>query len=739
MDQLILFTDADFGGEHKHVFDRAPTLHLILPGPEGDPPIDVDGDFPDGVSSIAILGGNWQFFREENLVSPFPVVLGPGLYRFVGDVKLVNDQIRSMTTVDADPTILGDALGSHLILFEHAGFRGRHQHVFEPIADLDLVGFDDIASSMVVETGNWSVFSDTQFDGSFPAQPVFGPGVYPWVVAAGIANDAISSLEPSDLPATIANVVDDEVLIFQYGDLFGPHRHVFAPEPNLNADDDDFFNDRVGSLAVLAGDWSFYSDANFDALDNVFPIGPGPYPDLATIDVLPDDMSSLRPAVQAAVTFGDGITGEVILFTDAGFRGAHRHVFDAEVDLNSDDDDGFNDAVSSIAVISGNWRFFRNSGFDDDYPVVLGPGLYPWVPDVSIRNDDLSSLQVTEMKATAAGSPLTAHVMLFEHAAFRGEHRHVLVPEPDLAADGGSFDDIASSIAVVSGVWELCDDPDFEAPFGARIGPGLYPSTDDAGIPNDALTSLRPSGDPTANGTPLEAHVLLFEHAGLRGAHKHVFGAEPDLNAADDDAFNDATSSIAVLLNQWFTYRDAGFLEPFDVTLGQGLFRSVTEVGIANDAMSSLQVARQRIQFTGQATINIASGQLPDPVVDPLSMTFLFDSVTRDLTVETPFPTLSLDDKATLSYDRSDAGTFPADGEVTVPNLTVTLNAVGLPISDDATISLATGTATSPTGRYIVVGSPADAGGNATLVAAGQLEGDDFSIQIVGAFTPRPA
>jgi hypothetical protein len=69
----------------------------------------------------------------------------------------------------------------------------------------------------------------------------------------------------------------------------------------------------------------------------------------------------------------------------------------------------------------------------------------------------------------------------------------------------------------------------------------------------------------------------------------------------------------------------------------------------------------------------------------------------------------------------------------------VTLNAVGLPISDDATISLTTGTATSPTGRYVITGSPADAAGNTTLVAAGQVEGDDFSIQIVGAFTPRPA
>ena len=111
------------------------------------------------------------------------------------------------------------------------------------------------------------------------------------------------------------------MLIFQYGDFFGPHRHVLAGEPNLGADDDSSFNDMVGSLVVLAGNWSFYSDWDFLALYNVFPAGPGTYPDLAMIDVLPDDMSSLRPAVPAQVTEGQDITGQVILFGNAASAG----------------------------------------------------------------------------------------------------------------------------------------------------------------------------------------------------------------------------------------------------------------------------------------------------------------------------------------------------------------------------------------------------------------------------------
>ena len=38
------------------------------------------------------------------------------------------------------------------------------------------------------------------------------------------------------------------------------------------------------------------------------------------------------------------------------------------------------------------------------------------------------------------------------------------------------------------------------------------------------------------------AHVILFENAQFHGQHKHVFRAEPNLNAADDNFFNDKVS-----------------------------------------------------------------------------------------------------------------------------------------------------------------------------------------------------
>ena len=154
-----------------------------------------------------------------------------------------------MQAVPQEATISGDPFNGHVVLFEDANFRGQHAHIFQPEKDLSVLGFDNITSSIVVESGNWSFYFDDQFDGSYAQQPIFGPGIYPWVEAVGISNDSISSLQQSTSTATNSNAVDNEVIIFQYGNFYGPHRHVFAPESNLNASDDNFFNDNVDRLS----------------------------------------------------------------------------------------------------------------------------------------------------------------------------------------------------------------------------------------------------------------------------------------------------------------------------------------------------------------------------------------------------------------------------------------------------------------------------------------------------------
>lgn len=92
------------------------------------------------------------------------------------------------------------------------------------------------------------------------------------------------------------------------------------------------------------------------------------------------------------------VPGRVLLFEDRGFGGRYKDIQSADPDLTASDAGYFNDKVSSIVVLSGNWQFCRDVRFAGPYQkngraIVLPPGMYSFVGDVGISNDDLSSLK----------------------------------------------------------------------------------------------------------------------------------------------------------------------------------------------------------------------------------------------------------------------------------------------------------------------------------------------------------
>ena len=93
----------------------------------------------------------------------------------------------------------------------------------------------------------------------------------------------------------------------------------------------------------------------------------------------------------------DGEPGRVFLFEHNEYEGRFKMVENSNEDLTSQDGAFFNDRVSSIVIVKGNWCFYKNSNFSQPYmyngrPVVLDPGMYHDVTKVDIENDDLSSL-----------------------------------------------------------------------------------------------------------------------------------------------------------------------------------------------------------------------------------------------------------------------------------------------------------------------------------------------------------
>jgi Beta/Gamma crystallin len=122
------------------------------------------------------------------------------------------------------------------------------------------------------------------------------------------------------------------------------------------------------------------------------------------------------------------------------------------------------------------------------------PGGYPFVTNVGISNDDMSSLEPVNQSATVRNPALIQEgVILFEHANYHGAHKHVLRDEANLnASDDHFFNDKVSSFIVFSGQWEFFRDYDFQNPYGVVLSKDIYSFVENVGIKNDDMSSLRP-------------------------------------------------------------------------------------------------------------------------------------------------------------------------------------------------------------------------------------------------------
>jgi hypothetical protein len=92
---------------------------------------------------------------------------------------------------------------------------------------------------------------------------------------------------------------------------------------------------------------------------------------------------------------------QVILFEDAYYHGEHKHVFVAEPNFRQD----FNQQVSSLVVLNGNWAFYVDPNFQTPNPPIFGPGLYPDLslyPNLPAGIKNMSSLQPVDAEPTVS-------------------------------------------------------------------------------------------------------------------------------------------------------------------------------------------------------------------------------------------------------------------------------------------------------------------------------------------------
>lgn len=305
--EIILFEHDNFHGRHKHVYRAEPNLNYWE-----------DFFFNDKTSSIVVIEGNWELFVDANFIAPFSVVLGPGLYTltYLNELGITNDSISSLrpTTSPANYNNhrLPPPVENHAILFTHINLHGSHKHVFtaEPnLNNSDEIppffggGFDfglpithpfhpynayfnDRTSSVIVLMGLWTFYEHAGYVNQ--VGPALGVGVH-----LTVPNDIISSLRPVAADPTKQ---PKQIVLFEHRDFRGMHKHLFRDEPNLNQvipDFDNFFNDRISSIAVRSGQWQCFEHANYTGIAYP-PLNPGCYRWLENFGFRNDDISSVN-------------------------------------------------------------------------------------------------------------------------------------------------------------------------------------------------------------------------------------------------------------------------------------------------------------------------------------------------------------------------------------------------------------------------------------------------------------
>ncbi len=196
------------------------------------------------------------------------------------------------------------ASAGEITLFTDSDFRGARITLDRDAYNLNDMGFNDRASSIMVRSGVWQVCDDRDFRGTCAE---FGPGEY-----RGLQNfnDRISSVREisrgggydrddrrggpgwrGERDERRGDWRDerggrDAVQLFSGQRFEGPAVSVSGDVRSLN---DVGFNDRAGSIVIYEGRWEFCEHGDFRGQCVVF--GPGRYPFLEGMN---NRISSMR-------------------------------------------------------------------------------------------------------------------------------------------------------------------------------------------------------------------------------------------------------------------------------------------------------------------------------------------------------------------------------------------------------------------------------------------------------------
>jgi len=161
--------------------------------------------------------------------------------------------------------VLGTQAFAQVTFYENEGFRGRMFTTSKPVGDFARIGFNDRASSVVVDGGRWEACEDARFGGHCT---VLRKGSYESLRGMGL-DDRISSVRPVNAHAQYGNEAPEPLAAPTYDYRRRPNERVYEA--------------RVTSVREVRGPpqercWtehhpgseSHHGDANGNATDGAF-------------------------------------------------------------------------------------------------------------------------------------------------------------------------------------------------------------------------------------------------------------------------------------------------------------------------------------------------------------------------------------------------------------------------------------------------------------------------------------
>ncbi|MDD3935929.1 beta/gamma crystallin-related protein [Rhodoferax sp.] len=289
-----------------------------------------------------------------------------------------------------------------------------------------------------------------------------------------------------------------------------------------------------------------------------------------------------------AVAVASQAMAQVTFFEQDNFRGRS---FTTERQVGNFERFGFNDRASSVVVARESWEVCEDTQFGGRC-AVLQPGQYPSLSAMGL-NDRVSSVRAARNTAPA---PETPQITFYENEGFTG--RSFVTQELVRNFARNQFNDRASSVVVVGGPWELCENNQFRGQC-VVLRPGQYPSMSAMGL-NDRVSSVRLASrdaridDRYAPG-PATGQVTFYEREGFTG---RAFTTVQSIDNFVQNNFNDRASSVVVAGGPWELCENNRYSGRC-VVLRPGQYPSMAAMGL-NDRVSSVRAVSPGVNNGGQ-------------------------------------------------------------------------------------------------------------------------------------------